>query len=130
MICATCHKESSRIRIIEGREICSNCGGFSEANGTRVDGILSRQRVRGEAAKYEGDTINPWQFDKASKKFEPNPDFIKLHPANAHNFYKPEDLVQYPKLAKNLYGKMESQPVTGHEGEYEPRIKEAISEIS
>lgn len=128
MICSHCHQQTARIRIIKGKEYCSSCGGFSEANGTRIDGILSRQRVRGDAVKFEGDTLNPWKYQKSSKTFEPNPDFIKLHSVNAQNFYQKKDLKHYPKLAKNLHTRLNDIPDTESIGEYEPAITKAINQ--
>lgn len=129
MICSTCQASTARVRIIKGIEHCSSCGGFSEANGS-TEGVLARQRVSAEAVKFEGDVLNPWKYDKASKKFEPNDDFIKRHAVNAQNFYKPEDLKAYPKLKDNLYSRVDDTPKTSHIGEFEPAIKQAIKEIS
>ena len=128
MTCTTCGYSASRLRIRKGKESCSRCGGFSEANGTRIDGVLSRQRTRDQGVKFEGDTLNPWQYSTSSKSFEPNPDFIKLHADNAMNFYKSEDLNAYPKLKEGLYDRLNSpDPVTVESvGEYAPAIQEAV----
>lgn len=129
MICRTCHTNTARVRIVHGKEYCSLCGGFSEANGNRIDGILSRQRIRADATKFEGDTINPWMYDTSSKKYEPNPDFIKLHSHNAMNFYQPKDLKNYPKLADSLYTRVSDIPESSALGDYEPAINETINSL-
>lgn len=128
MVCKNCHQNTSRVRIIKGIERCSHCGGFSEANGNG-DGALSRQRVRGEAVKYEGDTINPWKYDKTSKKFEPNDDFIKRHAVNAMNFFTPKDLKAYPKLKDKLHTRVNETPETQHIGKYEPAMHDLIKSL-
>lgn len=111
---------------MKGQEICSHCGGFSDAGGIRLDGVLSRQRVRSEAEKFEGDTLNPWTYSKNEKAYIPNEDFIKRHASNAHNFFKDKDLIKsHPKLAGNAV-KREKQEKSFGVGEYEPRFKEVI----
>lgn len=103
MKCRSCGSESRRVRIVGGVEQCHHCGDYSESGGVRIDSILSRQRVRDQAAKFEGDTLNPWQYNKLTRKPEPNPDFIKLHGKNARNFYNPEQVKKgYPGLAKRI----------------------------
>lgn len=128
MVCTSCNNASSRIRIVKGKEICSTCGDFSEAAGMRLDGVLSRQRVRADSVKHEGDVINPWRYDKNEKKFTPNDDFVKLHGIKAQNFYKPEDLKDYPKLAERINEGFKDTTQVDSVGEYEPRIKEVIAE--
>lgn len=114
MICAYCSQTASRIRVVEGRTICGTCGGFSEAGGHRVDGVLARQRTRDQGVKFEGDTLNPWLYSKSEKAFVPNDDFIKLHGENSSNFYAPKDLKNYPKLVTKLrYQKQQSVGESG-----------------
>lgn len=128
MKCHTCNQESSRIRIINGWDVCSHCGGFSEANGVRLDGILSRQRVSSEAYKWEGDTLNPFMYNKISRRTEPNPEFIRRHAHNARNVYTEKDLKEYPGLTKKM--NRESQERTEHIGDTDQAIIQTVSNLN
>ena len=129
MICGTCKASVARVRIRKGHESCPNCSALSEAGGARLDGVLSRQRTRDQGMKYEGDTLNPWQYDKASRHFEPNPDFIKRHAVSAQNFFTPKDLGAYPKLATQLAQEPTHQMADVHgEGEYEPEAVKVLTQ--
>lgn len=102
MICTGCGNTTGRIRYLRGREVCTECAGFSVTS-SKSDGALTRQRIANQAVKFEGDTLNPWQYSKVDKKFEPNPEFIKRHADNAHNFFKADDVAKsYPKLAQKI----------------------------
>lgn len=127
MVCKTCTQTVSRVRIVRGIERCTYCGGFSAAGGSRTDGVLSRQRVRDQGVKYEGDTLNPWMYNKDEKAFTPNDEFVKLHGDKAHNFYKPDDLKAYPKLAQQLSKAFTSDDSVTSVGEYAPAIQEVIT---
>lgn len=127
MICKSCGGIVTRVRILKGRESCGKCGGFSEAGGVRTDGILSRQRTRDQGVKYEGDTLNPWLYNKAEKAFVPNDDFIKLHAKNAQNFYQPKDLKQYPKLADKIKNRVGDTTQVESVGDTAQAMQEVIS---
>lgn len=128
MTCSNCHSVTARVRIVDGTERCSVCGGFSEANGERSDGVLSRQRTRDQGVKYEGDTLNPWKYEKSSKSYVPDPDFVKRHAHNAHHFFQPGDLKAYPKLAETVKNpKREVIEATG-EGSYSREISKVIGQ--
>lgn len=90
MKCDTCQNESRFIKVVDGVEHCPNCAGFSEAGGTRVDGVITRGsfRVRSENIKFEKDFILPHKYDKASKKIVENPDFAKAYPNKAKELFK------------------------------------------
>jgi hypothetical protein len=129
--CASCGRTAARIRILGGRERCESCGGFSGAAGFRSEGVLSRQRVRADSVKHEGDVLNPWEWDRTSRSFRPNDEFVKLHAANARGFYTPDDLRdQYPALAeKVMQGRGDQSGLEGEVegiGESDTAIREAI----
>lgn len=125
MICKSCGSITTRLMVINGSERCHKCGGFSEGGGVRLDGVLSRQRVRDQAVKYEGDTLNPWRYDKTSKKFAPNDDFLKLHSSNAQNFFQAKDLARsHPKLARKISeGMTDKTPVEGIGNEAQAQLE-------
>lgn len=103
MKCATCHSQSSRIIVTpDGEESCHNCGGFSEAGGTKLDGILTRQRVRHDAAMGEVNIITPHKYNKQKRDFDINPDFVKHYPQQASEMYTPQEMIKagMPKLVK------------------------------
>jgi hypothetical protein len=56
--------------------MCPKCGDFSEASGTKTDGLVTRNRVRGESLKHEGDFITPHKWDKNRKKVIVNEDYV------------------------------------------------------
>jgi hypothetical protein len=94
MRCQNCGDNSSRIiQLADGTERCHHCGDFSEAAGPRTTGLLTRNsfRIRSEAVKNEGDTIQPFIYNKTERKMDMNPDFIKLYPDQAKDFYLPEE---------------------------------------
>ena len=130
MKCASCATETSRVRIIGGREVCHKCGGFSEGGGVRTDGILSRQRIRMDSVKYEGDVLNPWAYSKSEKSFVPNDEFIKRHGEHAESFFTADDLQKtHPKLAQKYRTKTGvDMGVTG-EGAFEPEATKVMGEV-
>lgn len=106
MICQNCHCQSSNIKYIPGvGERCHNCGGFSEAGGTRSTGLTTRQsfRIRSEQAQFQGDMTPPHVYDKHSKKLVPNPDFVSQFPDRVGDFHSNEELTKahMPKLAEH-----------------------------
>jgi hypothetical protein len=95
MICGNCGKQSSRIKILsDGTEYCSHCGGFSEAGGPRVDGVLTRNRfsIKSDMDKHAVDTIPPHIYDKASKKPVLNPDFARNYPEKLGDYFSPKEI--------------------------------------
>lgn len=107
MVCANCGNRSAHIKITPDGERCPKCGGFAEAGGTPVDGILARNshRVRQQQSHYEKDTLTPHIYDKNLKALVPNPEFIKRFPDTAHINYHPKELevAGYKKLAKQVH---------------------------
>ncbi len=106
MVCGNCSKQSNYVKLYSnGQERCHHCGGFSEAGGARVDGILTRQtfRVRSESYKNEGDTILPHKYSKITKRLEPNPDFVKQYPDRVGDYFDEGEITRagLPKLAKH-----------------------------
>lgn len=130
MICANCQKEANHIKgyLIDGQlvELCSHCGNFSEAGGTKTDGLLSRNslRVRYDSIKHEGDTVLPHRYDKMSKKVVPNEDFLKLYPDKAGEYFKQKELDKagYSKLKAKDW--RERKDTAEHHGDSSQRIKE------
>jgi hypothetical protein len=102
MICGNCQNETTRIKVINGHEICSNCSNLKENRCT--DDLMTRNRVRIDSLKFEGDTLPPQKYDKHSKRIVPNEDFLKLNGSRAKNFFKKDDLESagYSKLAYNI----------------------------
>jgi hypothetical protein len=76
---------------------------------TGVAGILTRnsQRIDYDRSKHEADMIQPHKYDKASKQFTVNDDFVKQYPDKAKNFFTSKELKKagYPKLAKEKKSK-------------------------
>lgn len=87
MICRTCGSDSSRVVSRGGEDSCPSCSGISEAGGARTSGILTRNslRVRTESVRSEGDTLPAHRYDRASRKWVPSEDFLRLHPGSASN---------------------------------------------
>lgn len=102
MVCPTCNKPTSRLIIDKLGSACATCRGQSEAGGTSATGLLTRNsdRVREQQRQFEGDTILPHAYDKASRKVKPNDDFIKMYPDKVGNFFKQSELEQagYTKI--------------------------------
>lgn len=96
MRCQTCHEQSGRIIVLNGVERCHNCAGFSEAGGTRTTGLITRNsfRVRSQATKYEKDTVAPHIYNKSTRRFEINPDFVKLYPEQTTDFTDAKEIRQ------------------------------------
>ena len=105
MICSTCHKRTSHIKIFsDGREGCNFCLDIPEVSGPKTDNILTRNsfRIRTQAVKYEGDTILPHAHDKSKHGLGINQEFIKMYPDRAKDYFTPEEMTKanMPKLAK------------------------------
>lgn len=94
MICANCQHDASHIKVTRDGERCENCGGFSATSGARVDNAAGRNsfRIRSEQAKHEGDMMPPHIYNPATRRAEPNPEFIKRFPDTAHYHYSPQEL--------------------------------------
>ena len=98
------------VRVINygGVEVCEKCGGCRATGGTSRDGIMSRQslRVRTDSHKNEVDTLPPHRFDKASREWVANEDFVKNNPETVHNFLDDDELSKagFSKLAKGKNG--------------------------
>jgi len=103
MICSTCKKQCYRIKVNYGFETCENCGSFSITGGAvNIHKILIRQRSRHDMLKHEGDTINPWAYDKHSKQVKPNEDWVKRNADSADVYYNESDLDHLPGLKKKV----------------------------
>jgi hypothetical protein len=130
MICGTCGAVTTRIRILAGHERCHSCAGFSEAGGIRLDGVLSRQRVRMDSAMNEGDVITPTVWDKALHKEIPNEEFIRRHSANAHNFLSADQVAKsHPKLAKKILAKELPQELATGIGDSTREVEKVIKQL-
>ena len=123
MICSNCQKESSRHKYLDGNWYCHKCLDLSEAGGMKIDGSLTRMRVRDQSLKYEGDFVTPHIWDKATKRLIVNESYVKMY-GNGGDVYSKEELKNYPKLKPE---KKKDDNVTfsgvGQEGE---RIKEIV----
>lgn len=117
MTCATCNTTTSYIRCFNGKEVCNNCGGFSEASGHKVDGALTRNshRVRRQQAKYEGDFVQPHAYNKTTRKVDVNPDFVSLYPDKVHNYFQESEVKKagYTKLPKPRTKKQDAVTFSG-----------------
>lgn len=139
MICQTCQHESGNIRYIPGiGERCHNCGDFSEAGGTKSTGLVTRQssRIRLQQPQHAGDLVPPHTYDRGSKKWVPNPEFVKLYPDRAKDFHSNDELAaaHMPKLAKRSDSLREvvrkhketMRKTVQHEGETVKGIKRVV----
>jgi len=128
MICATCGSKTAHIKVIEGKEYCSHCGGFSEAGGTKTDGLLTRNRfsIRRESIQREADMIPPHEYDRTTRKVKPRDEFIKRYPDKVGEYFSQEE------LNKAGYNKLKAKPLVKrdenveHHGDAKERIKEII----
>lgn len=93
MVCRTCNNESSHIITRKGIDSCHVCGGFRESSRS-TSGILTRNslRVRQAAVLGEGDTIHPYEYDKARRKPVPSKDFIKKYAHQSHEYFTDNQL--------------------------------------
>lgn len=114
MKCAGCNTESNYIRMVDGHETCTDCGGFSAASGHKLDGVLTRNshRVRRQQSRYEGDFVQPHTYNKNTRRMELNPDFVKLYPDKVKDYVKPQDMVrsgfnELPSYSEKLTAKAE-----------------------
>lgn len=105
MICASCHSTTHRIIYANGKEYCPHCSHMSEADGAKIEGLLTRNRNRMQSLLYEGDMIPPHTYNRARREIDINPDFIKLYPRRAKDVYTDQQLERagLPRLIK--YGK-------------------------
>jgi hypothetical protein len=128
VICPTCNHTTSHLKILpDGRECCSNCGGFSETGGVKTDKILTRQsdRVRQEQQQHEGDMLPPYLFNKATGNVEVNHDFVELYPNQAAQTFSKDELV---KAGHSHL--LERAPASESEDiEFNGNAEEAIKEI-
>jgi hypothetical protein len=78
---------------------------MSEADGAKIEGLLTRNRNRMQSLLYEGDMIPPHTYNRARREIDINPDFIKLYPRRAKDVYTDQQLERagLPRLIK--YGK-------------------------
>lgn len=136
MICANCKNESTHIKYYPGiGERCPNCANISENRNT--EDLITRNRVRMDSLKYEGDTLPPTKYDKSSKKFVPNEEFIKLNGVRAKNFLKKDELQKsgYNKLVGKIDKAVgeeralanQTKNEVEHIGSAKKRIKELLS---
>lgn len=103
MVCDSCKQKAYRIIQIDGVDVCENCGGFSAAAGTKIDGSLTRSRIRRESVMHEGDTLPPYSYDKTKREFVPNKEFIKNYPNQAKDYFTNDEMKKHglSKLAKH-----------------------------
>ena len=134
MICGSCNAETNHIKVyfIAGKavEICPTCAGFSEAGGTRLDGVLTRNRfsVRRDSVNHQGDFIVPHKYDRASRTLKPNQDFLNRHPDKAGEYFSREELdkMGYKKLKAEAFQPGKGIDGAEHEGDATERVKELI----
>lgn len=93
MICQTCSFNSSRIKVINGIDVCTNCG-LQETGGSKVDGSITRNsfRIREQQKQFEGDMTPPYMYDKSRRKAVPNDKFIRLFPKQAEKTFTKAEL--------------------------------------
>jgi hypothetical protein len=136
MICKNCGSITTRIKsYANGSERCHKCGGFSPAGGPKVDGSLTRAsfRVRTDAVKFQGDTLPAHQFNKMTKRWEVNPEFVKLNPDKAPDYYTAQEMKEanVPKLKEHkekLNAKAEQEKVE-FVGDTQSGIEKVIKEL-
>lgn len=111
-VCTNCSNLSSHFKFLNGGWVCSNCGGFEELSGPRVDGTITRNshRVRTQQEENEGDLIVPHVWDKDLRKEVINPEFVKKYPDKLHYYHKPQDMAKngLPRLGEAMAKQEES----------------------
>lgn len=93
MMCRTCSTNSSRIKVIHGTDVCTNCG-LVETGGSKIDGSVTRNsfRVREQQQQHKADMTPIWTYDKHSKKVKANTEFIKQFPEQAQKTFTSSEL--------------------------------------
>lgn len=96
MICPNCHNATYRLIIKGGITACADCRGLSQAAGSNVSGILTRnsERVRSQQHTNEGDMITPHIYDKVLGRLVPNEDFMNRFPEKIATYFTESDLKQ------------------------------------
>ena len=84
MKCLSCGNNSHRILVINGTDVCSNCG-LQETGGAKIDGSITRNssRIREQQQAYKSDLTPAWTYDKNKRRTVPSTDFVKLFPEQA-----------------------------------------------
>jgi len=114
MKCSGCGKTSSHIKVLpNGDEVCPHCSSMSEAGGTKISGLLTRNsfRVRSESVKHEGDFIQPHAYDKNKRKLCLNEDFVKKYPDKVKEYFSEEEVSNagYCKLSNHMKKQKEAE---------------------
>jgi len=86
---------------------------------------------------YEGDTLHPFEYDKARHKVVPNREFVKQFPNQAHEYYTDEQMLDagHKDLPKHLARRKEKimrtiakeESKLRFEGNQEVRQKEVLA---
>lgn len=135
MICSSCKRESAHIKsyLVAGSmiELCNFCGEFSEAGGSRTDGILSRNRfsVRRDSSKHEGDMLPPHVYDKHSRQVIPREEFVRKYPEKVGDYFTQGELDKqgHKKLkAVKSYDPKKKNIDVEHHGDVNKRLKEVL----
>lgn len=94
MICPQCNNPTTRLIIKRGVTACADCRGLSEAGGTNISGVLTRnsERVRSQQHTYEGDTITPHIYDKVLGRLVPNESFMQRFPDKIATYFTEAEL--------------------------------------
>ncbi len=93
MICHNCQSATNRVRVVNGKDHCTNCSSLSVTGGSRIDGSITRNsfRVREQQKQMQGDMTPPYTYDKHKHKVVPSRDFIKLFPEQAEKTFSNEE---------------------------------------
>lgn len=93
MLCQTCMNDSSRIRVVDGKETCTNCG-LVETGGSKIDGSITRNsfRIRQQQKQHQADLTPPWVYNKSKRRGTANPEFIKMFPNQAEKTFTQKEL--------------------------------------
>lgn len=94
MICRNCKTNSNRIKVIDGKDYCSNCAELTATGGSHIDGSITRNsfRIREQQKQYQADLTPAWVYDKHSKKVKANKDFVQMFPEQASKTYTDKEL--------------------------------------
>lgn len=94
MICPNCNNPTHRLISRDGITACADCRGLSEAGGTNISGVLTRnsERVRAQQHTFEGDTISPHVYDKVLGRLVPNEDFMQRFPGKIATYFTEAEL--------------------------------------
>lgn len=94
MRCRTCDYQSTRIKVINGKDYCGNCTTMTETGGSKIDGSITRNsaRIRQQQKQYEADLQPPYEWSKSQRKAIPSKQFIQNFPDQVSKTFTTKEL--------------------------------------